>query len=337
MTSPSTTRAVVLQHRPHGTPRPDDFRLVEQSLPRPRPGEVRVGVADLSLDPYLRSALGSGHMAETPPPLGAVVPGKAVAIVLESANPTLPPGTWVVADTGWCEQAVLGADSVRRVDIPDGLPRSAVLGVLGMPGLTAYAAIERHLRPRRGETVVISSATGGVGAVAGQLAAARGAHTVAIVGSPAKAADARELGYDAAVVRTGENWADELARACPDRIHGYLHMGDQRTLDGALALLAVGARVSLCGLMDQYNDGPRTVLDAGRIMSARALVHGMVVYDHHDLADAQVREVAGLIGAGRLRMHEDRTVGLESAPEAFCALMSGANRGKAVVQVAAYA
>lgn len=330
------TRVVVLRHRPQGSPRPEDFALVEQPLAQPVAGQVMVAVADLSLDPYVRSVLGSGHLAETALPLGAVVPGRAVARVLDSQHPTLGPGDWVIGETGWRERAVLDGDTLRPVEVVDALPRSAVLGALGMPGLTAYAALERHLRPRPGETVAISSATGGVGATAGQLVRARGARAVAIVGTMEKAADARGLGYDATVVRTASEWVDDLARVCPNGIDGYLHMSDQQTLDGVLAHLSFGARVSLCGLMDQYNDGPRTVVDAGRIMSARATVHGMVVYDHQDLAAAHRDEVARLIGNGQLRLHEHRSTGIDSVPTAFCELMSGANRGKVVVEVTTF-
>ena len=337
LTPPHHTRAVVLQRRPQGSPRPDDFALVQQPLPRPHRGAVVVGVADLSLDPYLRSVLGGGHLAQAALALdSAVVPGTAVAVVLESEHPSFTPGDWVVGDIGWREHGVVAGDALRPVPVIDGLPRSAVLGAAGMPGLTAYAALERHLRPQPGETVAISSATGGVGATAGQLARARGARTVAIVGSAEKAADALGLGYEAAVVRTAPDWATDLARACPDGIDGYLHMGDQQTLDCVLDRLSVGARISLCGLMDQYNDGPRTVLDAGRVMSARASVHGMVVYDHQDLAAVHRQVVAGLVATNRLRLHEHRTIGLASAPAAFCELMSGANRGKAVVEVARF-
>ena len=180
---------------------------------------------------------------------------------------------------------------------------------------------------------MVSSATGGVGSVAGQLLRAAGVRPVAIVGSAAKAEDAAALGYEASVLRTDPHWLDALAAACPDGIHGYLHMGDMPTLNGVMGRLSIGARVSLCGLMDQYNDGPRTMLSAGAIMTARALVHGMVVYDHLDLTADHVRRMTELWQAGDLVLHEDRHLGLESAPEAFAQLMSGANRGKVVIEV----
>jgi len=330
----TATPAVTLRRRPSGAPRADDLELTEVPLDDPGPGEVLVAVSELSLDPYLRSVLGPGHLKDPAVPLGGVVPGRSIGRVIASRADGVPAGTWVLAETGWCARAVVTAASVVPVHAPDGVPRSAVLGALGMPGLTAYAAMERHLRPQPGDTVVVSAATGGVGSVARSLVTAAGARAVAIVGSPEKAKDAVEvLGYDDAVVRTAPDWEADLARVCPDGVDGYLHLGDMPTLSGVVRRLAVGARVSLVGLMDQYNDGPRTVIDAGALMTARATVHGMVVYDHGDLAAAHVDTVGALLVSGDLVLHEERHAGLGSAPAAFARLMAGANRGKVVVDV----
>lgn len=333
--SPSlkSTPAVVLRRPLSGLPTPDDFAVTQVPMPALTPEEVLVEVAELSLDPYLRSALAGRHLDDPDVPPGSVVPGRSIAVVRQSASATLPVGSWVVAETGWQAYAVVPAASTRPAAVPDGVPRSAVLGMLGTPGLTAFAAIERHLAPAPGETVVVSSATGGVGAVAGQLARAAGARAVAIVGSAAKADDARRLGYDAAVVRTDPDWLAALARACPQGVHAYLHMGDMPTLHGVLGQLARGARVSLCGLMDQYNDGPRTMLPAGAIMTARATVYGMVVYDHLDLEERFLARATELLREGKLTLHEERHDGLDRAPAAFARLMSGQNRGKVVVVV----
>lgn len=328
-----STPAVVLRRTPRGLPTPDDFAVTEVPVPEPTPKEVLVEVAELSLDPYLRSALAGRHLDDPGVPPGDVVPGRSVAVVRRSASPELPAGRWVVAETGWRAYAVVPAAATRPVVVPDGVPRSAALGMLGMPGLTAFAAIERHLAPQAGQTVVVSSATGGVGSVAGPLARAAGARTVAIVGSAAKADDALRLGYDAAVVRTDPDWQAALADACPQRVHAYLHMGDMPTLHGVLDQLAHGARVSLCGLMDQYNDGPRTMLPAGAIMTARATVYGMVVFDHLDLEERFLTRAAELLREGTLTLHEERHDGLDQAPTAFARLMSGQNRGKVIVVV----
>ncbi|MFX0592518.1 MDR family NADP-dependent oxidoreductase [Melissospora conviva] len=327
---------VVLAAVPQGVPGPEIFTVATEEVGDPGPGEALVQVSDLSLDPYLRTTLVGRHLDDPVVPIGGVIPGRAVGQVVASADPSLPAGSWVLGETGWREYALLPTTQLRPIAVPDGVPRSAALGALGMPGLTAYAAVQRHLRPVAGDTVVVGSATGGVGSVAGPLAKLAGARTVALVGDDAKAKTAvQTLGYDAAVVRTAPDWIEQLAAACPDRINGYLHMGDAQTLEVVMESLAVGARVSLCGLMDQTNGGPRTMLRAGAVMAARAVVHGMVVYDHFDLAAEQVEHVAGLLRTGQLHLHEDRYQGLASAPEAFARLMSGRNHGKVVVQVAA--
>ena len=316
--------AVVLARIPDGAPTPEDFDVVEATAPGVGEGEVRLAVRSLSLDPYQRGSLGG---------LGDVPPGRAVGEVLESRCPEVEVGQQVLAETGWRSEAVVPGSTVTPVSVPPGVPLSAAVGALGMPGLTAYAAHVRHLRPRPGATVVIGSATGGVGSVAGQLARAAGARVVGIVGSAEKASLATgQLGYTTAV-RRGGGLADELRAACPDGIDAYLHLGDQATLDAVMEQLSVGARVSLCGLMDQYNGSAPTRLRAGAVMAARAEVHGMVVYDHADLATEHAEQVGALMASGELVSVEDRYAGLDLAPTAFARLMTGRNVGKVVVDV----
>ncbi|TYL45058.1 NADP-dependent oxidoreductase [Nocardioides sp. BGMRC 2183] len=327
------TRAVVVARTPDGPPAPEDFEVVEVPIAAAVEDQVVVRVDVLSLDPYLRSLLGGAHLDDPPVAPGQVVPGRSVATVVESRSTEVPVGATVLAETGWRELAVLPAAAVSPVSVPDGVPDSAMLGPLGMPGLTAYAAHVRHLTPGAGETVVVGSATGGVGSVAGHLASLAGARTIGIVGNATKVELARSLGYDEVVVRTAPDWVEALHAASPDRVDCYLHMGDQATLDGVVEHLAVGARVSLCGLIDQSNGAPPTRLRAGALMAARATVHGMVVHDHADLAADHVDRVAALLATRRLTLLEDRYSGLESAGAAFAALMSGRNRGKVVVAV----
>ncbi|WP_104106785.1 NADP-dependent oxidoreductase [Nocardioides sp. 616] len=329
----STTHAVVVVSSPRGAPVAEDFAVTDVSLPARRADELLLRVDVLSLDPYLRSLLGTGHLEDPPVAPGQVMPGRSVATVLESDDASLPIGTRVLAETGWREHAVVPVAGATRVQVPPGAPVSALLGALGMPGLTAYAAHVRHLAPEPGDTVAISSATGGVGSLAGQLARHAGARTLGIVGSREKVALARSLGYEEVVVRTDPDWIDQLHTLCPEKIDAYLHMGDQATLDGVVEHLAVGARVSLCGLIDQSNGAPATRVRAGALMAARATTYGMVVYDHADLAAEHVEQVGALLAAGSVRLVEDSWAGLEQAGAAFEALMSGRNRGKVVVQV----
>lgn len=336
MERPTTTRAVVLTSVPTGVPRAEDFTLTDRPLAAPVEGQVLLRVLDLGLDPYIRSTLGGTHLGDRSVQPGDLVPGRAVAEVLESTVAEHAPGDLVLADTGWVELAVVDAAGLQPVSVPEGVPASAALGVLGMPGLTAYAAVRRHIRPAAGETVLVTSATGGVGALAGQLVTGAGARAVAVVGTPEKATLATEqLGYAAAVLRTSPTLADDLRTACPDRIDGYLHMGDQATLDVVVEQLAVGARVSLIGVPDQNNGAAPTRMRVGAVMAARAEVHGMVVYDHHDLLAEHVSEVGAALAEGRFTMPEHRAVGLDAAGEAFSAMMRGDNVGKVVVEVTA--
>ncbi|MCD4524361.1 NADP-dependent oxidoreductase [Nocardioides sp. cx-173] len=330
---PQSVSAIALARVPDGVPAPADFALVQ--LPRSplTEGQVRLAVRCLSLDPYQRSTLGGRHFGDAPVGPGDVPPGRSVGEVVESRCADVEVGRLVLAETGWRSEAVVPGADVSVVAVPPGVAVSAALGALGMPGLTAYAAHVRQLCPRAGETVVLGAATGGVGAVAGRLALRAGARVVGIVGSDDKAALATgRLGLTAAV-RRGPGLDEALAQACPDGVDAYLHLGDQATLDVVMERLALGARVSLCGLMDQYNGGAPTRLRAGAVMTARAQVRGMVVYDHADLAAEHAEHVGALLTSGDLVALEDRYVGLAEAPVAFSRLMSGRNVGKVVVDL----
>ncbi|GAA2737772.1 NADP-dependent oxidoreductase [Actinocorallia aurantiaca] len=328
MSLPSSQRRIVLARRPVGVPREDDFRMETAGIPRPGPGEVLVRTADLSLDPYVRGTLTGRDLGHPPIAPGDLVSGKSIARVLDS-------GAWVVAETGWQEYAAVPASSLSPLPAPLDVPRTAFLGILGTPGLTAYATVTRLMRPAAGDTVVVSSATGAVGGAAGQLAALAGARTVAIAGGPEKCRIAVEhFGYTAAVDRHDPRWTEALATACPDGVNGYLHMGGGAVLDGVMNRIAPGGRVVLCGLPENANEvGTPAVLPAGLLMRTRAVVHGFVVYDHEDLRPLFLRKVGGLLAEGRLRPLEDVHEGLGSAPAAFRRLMSGENLGKVIVRV----
>jgi NADPH-dependent curcumin reductase CurA len=186
-----------------------------------------------------------------------------------------------------------------------------------------------------GDTVVVSAATGAVGSTAGQLARLSGCRTVGIVGGPEKARLATEVfGYAAAVDRLATSWADQLRAACPAGVDAYLDNAGGDVLRGVVAQLATGARVVLCGLMDQYNDGPPSTLPAGPLIGRRATVRGLVVYDHEDLLPRFTARVGTLLSEGRMRLVEERHPGLAAAPAAFCRLMRGGNVGKVVVEIA---
>jgi NADPH-dependent curcumin reductase len=328
---------VVLARVPRGAVVEDDLRLAQTTAPTPDDvgdGQLLVRVLDLSIDPYLRGALVGQHLGSTPVPVGGLVPGRSVAEVVVPATGHAV-GTLVVAETGWLEWSVVSAAGARPITVPEGVPPSAALGVLGMPGLAAYAAVTRLMALTPGDTVVVSAATGAVGSTAGQLARLAGCRTVAVVGGAEKAGLATDhFGYTEAVDRLAPDWTDRLRAACPDGIDAYLDNAGGDVLRGVVAQLARGARVVLCGLMDQYNDGPASTLPAGPIIGRRATVHGLVVYDHEDLWPRFTARVGELLHDGRMRLLEERHRGLAQAPAAFCRLMRGANVGKVIVEVA---
>lgn len=328
-----------------GRPAADDFVVVEGRVPEPGPGEALIRVEALSLDPYMGSALKGRHMSGWIAP-GDLMPGEGVGRVVRSRTPDLPEGATVIARTGWQDFAVMApadpalagmaaalAPGARVLDVAPGIPPSAYLGVLGMPGLTAYAGTVHVLAPRPGETFVVSSCTGGVGSAAGQVAAIMGARVVGIAGSTEKCAFAIDaLGFAACVDRTDPAWVDALGAACPDGVDAYFDCAGGEVLAGVMRRLALGARIGLCGMMDQYNaEGVLAGPSLAPVLGRRAAIRGIVVYDQWGEMARWRRLAAAWIAGGRLAYRESRSHGLESAPAAFAAMMAGANFGKTVV------
>lgn len=335
MTTTTQQRIVRVVRRPQGAPRAGDFELAEVSVPAPGAGELLLQHLYLSIDPYLRPLL-AGRYGVPPPSPGDRVPGFVLARVVGSDDPRFPEGCHVVADGGWAEFSVARPEALRRVH-DDGLPLSTALGVLGIPGLTAWAGLRRIARPRAGETVLVSTAAGAVGSVVGQLAARAGCRVVGIAGGPAKCRIATDVfGFDACIDHRDPDLAGALRAACPEGVDVYFDNVGAHVLEAALGCLRRGARVVLCGMIGQYNDaepppGPRL----GPVVAARARLQGLVVFDHLHRFDRFRREVAPLVRSGALRYREDVVAGIEQAPAAFAALMRGENRGKSLVRLAA--
>ena len=328
-----TMQAVCLRQIPQGMPQAQDFELQHQPVPVPGDGQLRVQVQWLSLDPFLRAQLG-GRYALPCPPLGSIVPGYGIGTVREDRSGRFAVGEIVSGMTGWAEQTVLDAAAVSRVDATLA-PVSTAVGVLGIPGLTAWAGVRHILQPQPGQTILVSTAAGAVGSVAGQLCKAAGCRVVGIVGSVRKCAIAiDEFGFDACVSYRDADFLASLRAACPDGIDGYFDNVGGAVLEAALVLLRLHARVVLCGLSDQYNRAERPPgPNLGPVIGARAHLQGLVVYDHLHEFERCRRELAAMLAAGTLRYREHIHDGLASAPAGFIGLLNGENLGKALVRL----
>lgn len=329
----STMQAVCLRQVPQGLPQLQDFELQQLPLPVPGDGQLLVRVSHLSLDPFLRAQLG-GRYALPCPPLGSIVPGYGIGTVIEDRSGRFQIGDVVTGMTGWAEFATIDANTAAVVDTTLA-PASTAVGVLGIPGLTAWAGVRRILQPKADQTILVSTAAGAVGSVVGQLCKAAGCRVVGIAGSAQKCAIVTdEFGFDACVSYRDADFAQALRAACADGIDGYFDNVGGAVLEAALSLLRLHARVVLCGLSDQYNRAERPAgPNLGPVIGARARLEGLVVYDH--LADfAQCRaELAQMIAAGTLRYREHIHDGLAAAPAGFIGLLKGENLGKALVRL----
>jgi NADPH-dependent curcumin reductase CurA len=327
-------RQIVLRSRPVGMPKPSDFDLVESPRPTPKDGEVLTRTIYLSLDPYMRGRIsGARSYAQSVEP-GQVIVGGTVGEVLESRHPAVARGDLVLGYDGWQSHAVSKGGALRKLD-PKQAPISTALGVLGMPGMTAYVGLLDIGRPKPGETVVVSAASGAVGSAVGQIAKIKGARAVGIAGSPDKCDYVvRALGFDACVnYKTGDLPA-ALKAACPSGIDVYFENVGGDVLRAVMTLLNQNARIPLCGLISQYNaTEPTPGPDLRAFLFNRVLLKGFIVSDHLDRMGDFLAECGGWLREGRLKHREDIVEGLEKAPEAFIGLLQGKNFGKLLVRV----
>jgi NADPH-dependent curcumin reductase len=330
---------ITLVRTPQGKPVEADFALGTGTLPNASSlaeGQALVQVLSLSLDPYLRSAMAGRHLSASIAP-GDVVRGEGLVQVLASRHARMASGSRWVAACGWRSAALLDEATIAtaRPVAPQIDPPTLALGVLGMPGLTAWAGFTKLLEARAGDTLVVSAAAGPVGSTVGQRAKIAGCRVVGIAGGPEKCRWATEVaGFDACIDHhaPGEGGLrGALKRACPNGIDLYFDNVGGDVLLAVCEQLAVGARLVLCGLIAQYNGEAPVPLNPGLVIRARATVRGLVVYDHWADLDRMTAELSGHLAAGRLHFREDRSTGLASAPAAFVRLMNGLNQGKALV------
>ena len=340
----TNARSIVLASRPQGQPTPENFRLEEHRLPEPGPGQFLVRVIWLSLDPYMRGRMDAAKSYAAPVEIGGIMEGGAVAEVIASRHDGFPEGTIVTAQFGWTTHAISNGDGVRIVD-PAMAPVSTALGVLGMPGITAWVGVTDIIGAQAGETIVISAATGAVGSLAGQLAKARGCRVIGVAGGAEKCAFAvDELGYDVCLDHRAHEDAASLAaalkQAAPDGVDGYFENVGGKTTEAVLTRMNTHGRIALCGMIAWYSgqglsEAAPLPMVWRNILTRRLKVQGFIIFDHFDRFPAFIKEVAPMVGDGRIRYRETVADGIEAAPEAFLALLKGGNFGKQLVRIGA--
>ncbi|KEQ52336.1 NADP-dependent oxidoreductase [Sphingobium chlorophenolicum] len=333
-----TSRRIVLAARPEGAVQLSNFRTEEVELPPIQDGQFLVGGNYLSLDPYMRGRMDDRKSYAAPVPVGGVMEGEIIGTVLESRHPGYSVGEKVAGRLGWQSHAV--TDGTGMVKLDDRFkPLSTAVGVLGMPGLTAYSGLLTLGKPKPGETVVVAAATGPVGSLVGQIAKIYGARAVGIAGGPEKCAYAlEELGFDAMIDHRSPTFAQELAAACPNGIDVYFELVGGAILQAVLPLLNNFARVPVCGLIAQYDGAPSEGVDnlpaAMRIVLSRSvMMRGFIVGEYWDQRPKFLDEVSQWIAEGKVKFREDIVQGLDNAPEAFMGMLKGKNFGKMVVAI----
>jgi hypothetical protein len=332
----TVNRQITLAARPVGIPKVSDFHMVYAPLPSPRQGEVLVRSIYLSLDPYMRGRMNDAESYARPVAIGDVMTGGAVGSVMESNAPDLLAGDTVEGMLGWQEHAVASGRELRKVDTGVA-PITTALGVLGMPGLTAYFGLLDICDPQPGETVVVSGAAGAVGMIAGQIAKIKGCRVVGVAGSDAKVSWLLdELGFDAAFnYKTTHECSETLRKLCPAGIDVYFDNVGGTITDTVMSLINVNARISVCGQISQYNlekpeTGPRWL---GQLIVKQAKVQGFLVSGYAERFPEGREQLTRWLKQRKLKYREDIAQGIEAAPQAFIGMLEGRNQGKQLVQL----
>ena len=332
-------RQIQLAARPQGAPKDSDFKLADVPVPDPGDGQVLCRTIYLSLDPYMRGRMSGAKSYAKPVEIGQVMEGGTVSQVVTSNLSGFQPGDIVFGYMGWQDYALSDGKGLRKVD-PALAPISTALGVLGMPGMTAYTGLLNIGQPKEGETLVVAAASGAVGSVVGQIAKIKGCRAVGVAGSAEKCRFVvEELGFDACLNHRDADFAEQLKQACPDAIDIYFENVAGKVLEAVVPLLNSFARVPVCGLIAQYNatelpPGPNQMpLLMRAVLTKRLTLRGFIVWDFAKQQAEFEAQVGGWIHDGRIKYREDFVDGLEKAPRAFQGLLRGENFGKLVVRV----
>jgi hypothetical protein len=334
-------RQIVLASRPEGEPKPENFRLVTSEAPEPAEGQVLLRTLWLSLDPYMRGRMSAAKSYTRPVEIGEVMTGGTVSRVAASRHPDFEASDVVLGFGGWQDYTVSDGRGLRTLD-PAAAPVSTALGVLGMPGMTAYVGLHAIGLPKPGDALVVAAAAGPVGSAVGQMGKIKGCRVVGIAGGPEKVRYLKEeLGFDAALDHRAPDFPGRLRDACPDGIDIYFENVGGAVFDAVLPLLNDFARIPVCGLVAHYNAteppaGPdRTPALLRAMLTKRLTFRGFIVWDFADREEAFRRDMEAWVREGRVKYREDVVEGLENAPEAFIGMLKGRNFGKLLVRVGA--
>jgi NADPH-dependent curcumin reductase CurA len=327
---------ILLAARPNGPVTPEHFRLVEAAVPEVGDGQFLVRNHYLSLDPYMRGRMDAGRSYAEPQKLGEVMLGATVGAVVASRHPDFQVGDKVMGSFGWQLYGLSDGRGVRKVD--ERAPLSAYLGVLGMTGVTAWYGLHEICAARAGETLVVSAASGAVGAVVGQLGKLAGLYVVGIAGGPEKCAYVTgELGFDACVDHRGGNLAGDLTAAVAKQGHGRIDCLFENVgglgFDTAVGLMNDHGRIALCGLIAGYEGGEMGLSNVRSLLTNRVKLQGFIIAEHLDRWPAALGGLVPLFAAGKLKYRESVAQGLPSAPEAFIGMLAGKNFGKQLVKL----
>jgi NADPH-dependent curcumin reductase len=330
---------ILLSSRPSGEPSQDNFQLTEAEIPKPGPGQMFLRTIYLSLDPYMRGRMNAGRSYTSPVEIGEVMGGQSVCEVVESNVPNYSPGDIVLAATGWQEFSLSDGEKTQKID-RSLRPISYALGVLGMPGFTAYTGLLNIGKPDSGETVVVAAASGAVGSVVGQIAKIKGCRVIGIAGGEQKCRFVRdELGFDACLDHRQPELRENLKAACPEGIDVYFENVGGPVFDAVLPLLNDFARIPVCGLIAHYNatelpPGPDHLpLLMRTILTKRLTFRGFIYFDYASQFPDFVTDMKAWLSEGRIKYREDITDGLENAPRELIRLLKGENFGKKIIRV----
>ncbi|KMW72762.1 NADP-dependent oxidoreductase [Photorhabdus luminescens subsp. luminescens] len=335
-----TNRRIVLASRPHGSPTLTDFRLEQQPIPEIKEKELLLRSVFLSLDPYMRGRMSDKPSYEPPVELDSVMVGATVSRVVSSNHSRYQVGDWVLAYSGWQDYAISDGRGLMNLGQSPVHP-SYRLGVLGMPGFTAYLGLLDIGQPKAGETLVVAAATGPVGATVGQIGKLKGCYVVGVAGGTEKCRHAVDvLGFDVCLDHHAPDFADQLSKVCPKGIDIYFENVGGKIFDAVLPLLNDFARIPLCGMVSHYNatslpEGPdRLFLLMDQLLRKRIRIEGFIILDHYARRFGEfLHDMSTWLDEGRIKYREEVVSGLENAPEAFIGLLQGHNFGKLVVRV----